>query len=271
MLSNATIIHHQGFGDLFTNNAICMYYAQMFKTLTVFASSESRLRVIQEMYKDVPNIMCKIPDITNKYDGKSACLNCMTIGNPFSCPRDNTKCLYVDYTNYNNFENIKIGCFNDTVRWEEFLSKEIIKGSSFSHAFYDYHKIPLLFRTNSFYISREILSESENYNYVCSTIGSEYIVVHDDISRGYNINMINKNFPTYYINGKSNNMINQISILENAKEIHFIDSSYSVLVYFLSFVNEKIKNKPKFLHLLNRNDRDTKIYTNPTPENWSII
>jgi hypothetical protein len=32
-----------------------------------------------------------------------------------------------------------------------------------------------------------------------------------------------------------------------------------------------IKNIPKYLHALNRYDRDIKIYLNPTPINWYIV
>jgi hypothetical protein len=64
-------------------------------------------------------------------------------------------------------------------------------------------------------------------------------------------------------------MIDQIKILENAKEIHFIDSSYSVMIYFLSLTNEKIKNIPKYFHYYVR--KNSMIYENPTPNNWNIL
>jgi hypothetical protein len=66
-------------------------------------------------------------------------------------------------------------------------------------------------------------------------------------------------------------MIDQIALLENAKEIHFIDSNYSVMIYYLSFKNEKIANIPKFLHTYARSGRDNGIYCNPTPNNWYFI
>jgi hypothetical protein len=70
---------------------------------------------------------------------------------------------------------------------------------------------------------------------------------------------------------KSKIFIDQIKILENAEEIHLIDSSYSVMLYFLSFQNEKIKNIPKFLHSYSRNNRNINIYKDPQPENWIIL
>ena len=63
----------------------------------------------------------------------------------------------------------------------------------------------------------------------------------------------------------------EIKILENAKEIHFIDSSYSVLIYFLSLTNEKIKQIPKYFHYYANQREGYTIYENPIPENWQIL
>ena len=100
---------------------------------------------------------------------------------------------------------------------------------------------------------------------------SEYIVLHDDKNRNKVINKEISDLKIYELNGSSDVFIDQIKILENAKEIHFIDSSWSVLIYFLSFHNEKIKLIPKFLHCYLHNDRDLEIYKNPIPENWNFI
>lgn len=42
MKNKATIIHHQGFGDLFTSNAICMHYANKFGNLFSFNGNQLR-------------------------------------------------------------------------------------------------------------------------------------------------------------------------------------------------------------------------------------
>ncbi|MHA2039840.1 MAG: hypothetical protein ACW98X_25775, partial [Promethearchaeota archaeon] len=249
MKNKATIIHHQGFGDLFTSNAICMYYANKFDKLTVLVSSESRLKVVNSIYKDVPNIDCQVAKITNFYNGKDACLNCMTLGHPHYCPRDRSVCKFIDYSDFHNYENIKIGCFHDYFSWSTFLNKRIQEGSSFSHSFYEFHNISLNQRIENFYLSEDKTSEKK-YNKFLSDFPGDYIVIHDDSSRGYALKKVNSSLPIYNLNMKSDNFLDQIKILENAKELHFIDSSYSVLIYFLSFHNEKIRKIPKFLHTL---------------------
>jgi len=66
-------------------------------------------------------------------------------------------------------------------------------------------------------------------------------------------------------------MIDQIKILENSEEIHLIDSNYSVLIYFLCFNNDILKNKKIYLHTYTRSDRDILIYKNPIPNNWIFL
>jgi hypothetical protein len=270
MKNKATIIHHQGFGDLFTSNPLCMYYAKQFDELVVLVSTESRLKVVESMYRDFPNIKCQLANLTNSYSGVESCLNCMTLGKPDRCPRDGTKCIYIDYDNFQDYKNLKVGCFNDYRRWNSFLIRQMRSGSSFSHCFYDYDGISLKDRVDLFQISRDD-SGDDLYKNLVSSIGSEYIVVHDDPNRNLSINNLKSDVPKYYLNLKSKNMIDQLKIIQQSKEIHLIDSSYSVLVYFLSFSNKKIKQIPKFLHTLGRRDRDIKIYENPIPDNWQLI
>jgi len=82
----ATIIHHQGYGDLFTNNAICVYFAKQYDELIVLALDEGRRIVLENMYKHIFNIKCVVPSFT---EYGNACVICMSPGNNGgSCPRD---------------------------------------------------------------------------------------------------------------------------------------------------------------------------------------
>jgi hypothetical protein len=268
MKNKATLIHHQGYADLFTNNSICNYYADKYEELNIFVTDESRKLIIENMYRHVKNIKCLIPKTTYEFNNSDSCLLCMTIGSPYACPRDQrNRCVYIDYQNYQEYENIKVGCFREYGKWEKFLNIS----TSFSHAFYEYENISLEDRLKLFSLNNDIYKQEEAYSNVINRIGKEYIVVHDDPERGMSISLSNNNFPRYDLNKKSNDLIDQIKILENAKEIHFIDSSYSVLTYFLSFKNYKIENIPKFLHTYVRGARDVGIYTNPTPKNWRVL
>lgn len=260
----ATIIHHQGFGDLFTSNALCNYYAEKYDELIVFVSDESRKKVVDYMYRHVTNIKCVIPRLHNIYNGKDGCINCHTPGNPNSCPRGGV-CKFIDYSDYNEYDNIKIGCFSGNYEaWDKLLAVNRGNGISFSHTFYQHAGIDLKERVNKFSIYRDKQLENLNYKNIEY---KDYVVVHDDANRGMKINL-DTDLDIYNLNGVSEIMLDQIKILENAKEIHLIDSSYSVLVYFLSFTNDKIRKIPKYLHKYIMGQRDLLIYENEKPENW---
>jgi hypothetical protein len=77
MNKKATIMHHQGFGDLFTSNPLCNYYSNLYEELTIFVLDESRKIVVEEMYKHKDNIKCVIPKFTNQNNYDSSCLICM--------------------------------------------------------------------------------------------------------------------------------------------------------------------------------------------------
>jgi hypothetical protein len=269
-MKKATIIHHQGFGDLFTNNSLCNYFSDKFDELVIFVFDESRKNVVSEMYKHKKNIKCVIPKFIDNNIYNTSCIICMTSGNnPCRLETSFNNHKYIDYSEWKDYENIKIGCFKENYdKWEAYLTTNLENNISFSHSFYLYENLSLDIRNTFFSVCRNNELESENYSHL---IGKEYIVLHDDPNRNINIDRsrLPKNLFIYELNYKSKSMIDQIKILENAKELHFIDSSYSVLIYFLSLTNEKIKKIPKYFHFYAR--KNDMIYKNPTPNNWNIL
>ena len=271
----ATIIIHQGFADLFSNNGIINYYCDIYDELIIFVLDEYRKKLLEFIFNNRKNIKIVIPIFSNISNNIDTCLNCITYGSSSICPREtNIKCKYIDYSYYTDYTNIKIGGFNNYNDWEKFRSSKYHENISFSHCFYLFNDLNINNRINNFKIYRDFELENNNYINLVNEIGDKYIVIHEDINRNIIINknyVENKNLPLYNLDKKSDNMIDQIKILENSKEIHLIDSNYSVLIYFLSFNNEILKNKKIFLHKYTRENRDTLIYTNPTPNNWIFI
>jgi hypothetical protein len=265
----ATLIHHQGFGDLFTNNSLCNFFSEKYDELLILVQDEKRKKILDYVYHDNHKIKCEVVKTLNENKFNSCCINCMTLGNPLGCPKDGSDCIYVNYDEYPNYNHIKIGAFKENYNeWDIFLKNNQSNGKSFSHSFYEYENLDLSVRINFFNLSRNKKIEENKFSKLNL---SEYIVLHDDKNRNKVINKEISDLKIYELNGSSDVFIDQIKILENAKEIHFIDSSWSVLIYFLSFHNEKIKLIPKFLHCYLHNDRDLEIYKNPIPENWNFI
>ena len=278
----ATIIIHQGWADLFSNNGLLNYYANMYDELIIFTIDNNRKKLLEVVFKNNNKIKIEMPQITNNYNGIDTCLNCMTLGNSNCCPRDNhILCKYINYNNYkDNYENIKIGAFNNYNLWHIFKTNKYLENISFSHCFYLYNNIDIYHRINNFKIHQNLEIENNNYNNytnLINKIGDKYIVVHEDNDRGFIIsNNLNNNtnnynnLPIYNLDKKSIIMIDQISIIENAEELHLIDSSDSVLIYYLCFDNIKLQNKKIYLYSVNQN-RDLFIYKNPTYDNWIFM
>lgn len=273
-MNKLAIIGHQGCGDLFSMNSIYNYYFNELSEGLIFARNRTIKNILEGIYNKKSNIQIEIPLLVDwQTESNETCIYCQQDGS-LRCPSGlSATCKIIDYEYYRskNFKVIKLGAFNNYKKWDLFLNNERKLFSSFSHAFYKYEKIEIGQRIKLF----EIYQDSEDISNFSSNNNSKYMVIHDDVKRGLGISFFEiwKHFfkKKYRLNGISVNMVDQIRILENANEIHFIDSSYSVMIYFLSFHNEKIKNVPKYLHTLNRQDRDINIYLNPTPLNWYFL
>ena len=268
-MKKATLVHHQGFGDLMTNNPICNYYSEQYDELIIFVLDESRKKVVSEMYKHKKNIKCVIPTFINENRYNSSCMICMWNKNQCKPDSNYNGHKFIDYSEWENYDNINVGCFKENYdKWEKFLNDNISDNISFSHSFYLYENLDLNVRNNLFSVNRDDEKETIKFNEV---LDKEYIVLHDDIVRSIIVDRsrLPQNYYVYQLNGSSDNMVDQIKILENAKEIHFIDSSYSVLIYFLSLTNEKIKKIPKYFHYYAR--KNGMIYENPIPNNWHLL
>lgn len=263
----ATIIGHQGWADLFTCNGLYNHFAGLYNGLTIFALDNARKKMLQEVFRHRSNIKIEVPEFIDYSPGET-CLVCHTYGGA-SCPRAGGKCKYIDYSKYPNYSHIKSGGFNNYSKWTNHLQNSV----SFAHAFYTYSQLSADVRISKFSINNNHISELKNLRTLVNEIGKDYIVVHNDDVRGYTLRGLDKKqLPIYNLNLKSETLIDQLAIIENAKELHFIDSSYSVLIYLMSFHNAKIAGIPKYLHKASRpSNRDIAIYTQPTPSNWHVI
>lgn len=109
---------------------------------------------------------------------------------------------------------------------------------SFDESFYRQFKIPFIKRWSSFFMPRDKVRELEvfkNYN----VKENEYIFVHDDITRGFNIN-INGNNIVKPRTGITDNIGDFMYLVENAKEIHCIDSSFRMMIDSFDFSHKKL-------------------------------
>lgn len=140
-------------------------------------------------------------------------------------------------------------------------------GSNFEENFYKQNNIDFENKWHKFHLDRDI--DRENTLYDKFKINEDYIFLHDDTSRGFiidsskipsDIRIIRPDKNEY---GYSDNIFDYIKIIENAKSVHCIESS------FLHIIDIMNLNNNIFLHSYSRIHPE--IFFMPKYKNTKII
>lgn len=153
-------------------------------------------------------------------------------------------------SNYKNYQNVlRLGFENcNILNWEK---------SFYDQIHLDYNK-----RYIDFFVKRDMKREQKLLKLINPP--REYAFCNKTCSEGFFNFKIKTKLPIIYLEKLTDNIFDWISIIENSKEIHTIDSSIFQLIKNLKFL------KPKFFYDI----RDLNISrTNPTFEdnNWNLI
>jgi hypothetical protein len=136
--------------------------------------------------------------------------------------------------------------------------------NNFCEGFYSQANVEYLKRWSSFYYENN--KEKQTLLYDKLVTNDDYIFVHEDIKRNLLINtkfdnVVTPNHKFGDINEYS--IFDYLKILENAKEIHCIDSSFACFIDHI----KSLKDKPKFIHRYVRKYNENPTYKN----NWIIV
>lgn len=136
-----------------------------------------------------------------------------------------------------------------------FCEIPIIGAKEFDDTFYIQHNIPFEKRWSSFKCVRNFESEKKLFNKYNVREG-EYVFIHDDKSRGYEIDesyIINKELPIVRpIVGLTKNSFDYCYLMQNSIESHFIDSSFRLIFDSLQLRNDNIFFHIKLKNNINR-------------------
>lgn len=130
----------------------------------------------------------------------------------------------------------------------------------FDESFYLQNNLPFSYRWDNFKITRNLDKEMELFSKY-EVKENEYVFVHDDSSRNFNIDethIIHKDLKIIRPNiGFTDNVFDYCYLMQNSIESHFIDSSFRLI-----FDSLKLRNTNIFYHinLLNNviKDKNTK-------------
>lgn len=199
------IYHHLGLGDHIILNGFVRNVSKNHKKIYLFVK-EQNYHSVAFMYRDLGNIAFII--VKNDDDA-------------------------ISYINEKRIKNIiKIG-----------FEKLDTKACLFDEAFYNQCGLEFSCRWSNFYIQRDINREKKIFEkYFIKE--KEYVFIHDDKDRGYEINkdyLNSKNLKIITpLRGITNNIFDYCYILENAYEIHCMDSSFKLLTDSLNPYSKKL-------------------------------
>jgi len=257
MSIKSTFICHQGYTDLINCIGLINYYSKFNDELLIFVYDNPRLVLLKYLLKDNKKIKITIPKLSIDKKNNESCIICHTENNCSYCPRcPTTNCHYIDYSKYLDYQHIKIGCFNNYFKWDFFMNNNKF---SFAHCFYLYNGVLYENRINNFFIYRDIKNEKQKYDQLIGKIGYNYIVVNGCADK------INTDYKIYDLTNVSEILVDQLEIIKNAKEVHLIDSVYSVLLYLL-FKKYNYTTEGN-IHIYFRQNRHRKFYENPLIDN----
>ena len=209
MKNQIYIYHHLGLGDHFHCNGVVRYLLKnryKEKKVNLFAKKKYS-EMIRFMYRDIERL--KIIPISDdeKMESKEV------------------------------YSYVKSGDYIEKIGFDYFL-KNKDKGKTIDILFYEQFNIDYSKRFELTYWKRDHQKEDDLYNELIKN--NEYVFVHDDPSRNFIISdqNIKKNFQIIR-NSYEYSIFDYAKIIENAREIHVMESSARCMLEYLNTENSK--------------------------------
>lgn len=217
------IYHHLGLGDHVSCHGIVRHFCEIEESVGLFVKQHNYENV-KYMFNDLTNL-----ELIPLYDDNDV----------------------NDFININKLKNILrvgncVGGDSSKCKWQ-----------NFEEDFYLMAGLPVEYKTKKFFINRNLEKEIKLFNSL-NLKKNEYIFVHDG-----NVNLKKLPQNIEHVKPVSHGLFDWMYVIENAKEIHCIDSSFICLVDCMN-----IDNIPLFNHRYIKNyPENIKLFTN---KNWTF-
>lgn len=223
MNKNGVLYFHQGWTDIINCLSLINYYSKLYDKIYLLMRKDAKelvnfyikdIKIIEILYEEKKNINKNgIPFVINKYKK----------------------------LNLENNDFLAIGC-HDLLRNDKFKNAFSKTSGFFVTKFYTSYKIPYIVRVDDFTFNRNKEIEDNKYNEFINKYGKKYILYHEVIEN------YDKNIPIINLNGISNIFFDMIKVLENAIEIHLLDSVWGALTYQLDAKYRLFQSKKIILY-----------------------
>jgi len=229
------IYTHLGLGDQIICNGIINNICKKMNDRNIILFAKPRFaKSVKFMFKHIPNLTIEEKD---DYDVQ----------------------IFLKDISWEN--KIKIG--------HNFLGDYIMQGLSFDEAFYKQIGLKFSRRWDDFTVIRDLAKE-ENFFNRFNLKKHSYIFLHEDKKRNFKINqkyILNKELPIFTPEESyTDNIFDYLTLIDNAMEIHCIDSCFKLLVDSL------FSNKEYLFYHLHLENNIVKDYTfSKSRINWKVI
>jgi len=214
---NAILYFHQGWTDIINCISLIDYYLENYDKIYLFIRKDSK-NLIDFYLLNKNNRV--IPIYINKSD-----LDRLDTIQYFSKNID-------DINNY----NILYHGIHDNNRKDNYKGSFLKRnGLFFVESFYKSYNINYMTRVTNFNIQRNLDLENNKYDEFVKKYGVKYILQHE-------INNVTSKLPIINLNCISDTFFDCIKILENAQEIHLLDSVWGALIYQLDAKYKLFRN-----------------------------
>jgi len=203
------IYHHLGLGDHIICNGLVRSLIKKDEQYKMFVKLHN-LETVKFMYRDLDNL-----NFIESNDGQA-----------------------ISYIKNNNIleQNLILAGFSQHPLADDF-----------DDSFYLQNNTPFEYRWSKFKCDRDLGKEKALFHKF-NVKENEYVFVHDDISRNYEIDtsyIINKNLPIIKpIKGYTENSFDYCYLMQNSVESHFIDSSFRLI-----FDSLQLRDSNIFFHI----------------------
>jgi hypothetical protein len=201
-----SVHHHLGLGDHFDMNGMIRYFLETYASKVYVYSKSNYFSMVKYMYRDEPNIVVVEID------------------------KDFNELLQVkEFVDKNpNLHHVRIGFENYPSPFTQSLDRE----KNCWEYFYEQVDVPYRVRNNYFHVARD-LEKEEALLKELNPHNVPFAFVHDDPDRGFNISNTSGGISLgmhVIRNDTSKNIFHYLTILEEAEEIHCMESSFKTLI-----------------------------------------
>ena len=137
-------------------------------------------------------------------------------------------------------------------RYRDDQYKEVFPSPTnfFVEKFYVSYDIPYKTRVDQFSLKRNLEQENIVYEKFIKEHGKIYSLVHEDPQRDLSIYLNGRQANRVNLNGASQVFFDWIKVIENAQEIHLIDSVWSAFIYQIDAKYRIFENIPIYIYCL---------------------